>query len=290
MRAGDITASNPTLLPRPLRSISELARASIRSLLPRKAYAMAAHSFDWSCALRALGWTQCLNLWRMRPNHAQSIALQPQPISSLNLSFPFYLREGTSDVDEFIYTVVREAYGKYLPGHKVSYIFDAGANMGDTSAWMLTRFSDARLIAVEPDPDNFAALLRNCEPYGRRFIPVQAGLWPRPARLSLDRSKAKDSIRVLDSADGNCLGVTIHELMEQHNFPRLDIFKCDIEGAELDLFSFDADRWLSATGFIVVETHGPDCLRAVLDSTSSHGFKHRSYRNLHIFERDNWRM
>jgi FkbM family methyltransferase len=154
---------------------------------------------------------------------------------------------------------------------------------------MPTRYPDSRIIAVEPDSENFDSLLKNCTPYGQRFIPVKAAVWPRTAQLSLQSDKAKDAIQVLDTGNGDCLGMTVPELMDKFSFPRLDIFKCDIEGAELDLFSFDSDQWLSRTGFLVVEVHGPECLDAVLNATSRHGFTHCSYRNLHIFARPDWK-
>ncbi|MGB6687384.1 MAG: FkbM family methyltransferase [Terracidiphilus sp.] len=265
-----------------------MARSSIRSIAPRRTYAALSHSLDWSLAFRTLGWRQSRLLWRMRASHAAERTADLFSISSLNLSHPFYIRSGTSDVDEFIYTVVRETYGRHLPPYEAEFVFDAGANMGDTAAWLLTRYPKARLIAVEPDPENFRLLSRNCVPYGERSIPVQAAVWPRPARLSLRSDQAKDAIQVLDTGDGDCLGMTIPELMEKYDFPRLDIFKCDIEGAELELFSFDADQWLSRTGFLVIEVHGPECLNAVLNATSRHGFIHRSFRNLHIFGRHEW--
>lgn len=280
-----LTPSYDSPMDRPLRSFSEVARSSIRSIVPKRAYAALSNSLDWGLALRTLGWRQSRQLWRIRASCAAMHAADSLPISSFNLSHPFYIRPGTSDVNEFIYTVVRETYGKYLPRHEAEFVFDAGANMGDTAAWMLSRYPRARLIAVEPDPDNFSLLSRNCAPYGKRFIPVQAAVWPRRARLSLRGDQAKDAIQVLDTGGGDCLGMTVHELMRKCDFPRLDIFKCDIEGAELDLFSYDADQWLSRTGFLVVETHGPECLNAVLNATSRHGFIHRSFRNLHIFGR-----
>jgi FkbM family methyltransferase len=273
---------------KPLRSFSEKVRFSIRSIAPRGVYRALSHFLDWGLAFQALGWKQSRLLRRIRASSVAQNTADLFPISCLNLSHPFYVRSGTSDVDEFIYTVVRETYGKYLPRFEAEFVVDAGANMGDTAAWMLTRYPRARVVAVEPDPENFDLLSRNCVPYGERSIPVQAAVWPRPARLSLRSDRAKDAIQVLDAGDGDCLGVTIPELMEKYDFPRLDIFKCDIEGAELELFSFDADPWLSRTGFLVIEVHGPECLTAVLNATSRHGFTHRSFRNLHIFGRSEW--
>jgi len=267
-----------------VKSLPEMMRSLMRSIVPWKAYVAVSSFLDWTCALRKLGWKQSRRLWQVDRCRSSALATDLLAISAPNLLGPFFLRPGTSDVNEFVYTIVRETYGRHLPRGEVKFILDAGANMGDTAAWLLTRYSEARLIAVEPDPENFASLVRNCMPYGKRSIPVQAAVWPRSVRLSLSEDVSKDAIQVQEANKGDCIGMTVQELMEQYYFPRLDIFKCDIEGAEKALFSGDPDPWLSRTKFLVVETHGAECLSTVLGATSRHGFTHREFRNLHIFE------
>src|SRR6266576_607241 len=43
----------------------------------------------------------------------------------------------------------------------VRTIVDLGANVGYASRWLLRKFPQARLVAVEPSPDNAAILHRN---------------------------------------------------------------------------------------------------------------------------------
>jgi FkbM family methyltransferase len=262
-----------------------MVRSFTRSVVPRKIYILLSSSLDWSCALWRLGWKQSHKLWKINRHIGSGHKTGVMAITPPNLLGPFFLRPGTSDVNEFVYTIVRETYGRHLPNGEVKFILDAGANMGDTAAWLLTRYPGARLIAVEPDPENFVSLLLNSEPYGERLIPVQAAVWPKSARLSFRSNTAKDAVQVEDTGSGDCLGVTIPELMTRYDFPRLDIFKCDIEGGEKGLFSLDADQWLLRSNFVVVEVHSAECLSAVLQATSRHQFTHREFRNLHIFER-----
>jgi FkbM family methyltransferase len=270
----------------PIRSSSELARRLVRSFTPRRAYLSLSSAFDWSRAIQKLGWRQSRRLWRIHPRHNRTDAGIWLRMTSPNLLYPLYLRPGSTDVDEFLYTVVRESYGRYLPKGEVSFIMDAGANIGDTAAWLLTRFPQAKLIAVEPDLENFTILQRNCAPYRERSLPERAAVWPCATRLSLNGNQAKDAVEVREAIDGECLGMTVASLMAKHGFPRLDILKCDIEGAERHLFSQNADEWLANTSFIVVETHGTECLDAVLYATAPYGFIHSEFRNLHIFELD----
>ena len=259
----------------PVRSLSERARQLTRAFLPHGAYGLLASSLDWGCAVRKLGWRQSRRLWRAHPDHASDRSGDWVRVEPTNLSYPFYVRSATTDVDEFLYTVARESYGRYLPGGEVSFILDAGANNGDSAAWLLTRFARAQLIAVEPDRENFSILKRNCEPYGARVALEHCAVWFKPARLSLKGNERNDAIEVFETADGECRGVTVPWLMSKYGFPRLDIFKCDIEGTERQLFSQGADEWLSKTGFVVIEVHGSECLKAVVEATRRYGFTHR---------------
>jgi len=270
---------------RPVRSPFQIARQVAQSVVPRKSYTLLANAINWSYAVRRLGLKQSLRLWHMRLPDMSYREKALVEVTAPNLAYPLYVRPGTSDVRGVLYTVARETYAEYLPKGEVKYILDAGANLGDTAAWFLTRFPEAQVVAVEPDPENFAILRRNAAPYGNRLHPVLAAVWPESAQLSLQGDGVKDAVEVVASTTGDCAGLTIPQLMEQFGIPRLDILKIDIESAELALFSIDSDPWLSRTQFIVIEIHGPECQKAVVDATSRHGFTHRIFRDLHIFER-----
>ena len=61
-------------------------------------------------------------------------------------------------------------------------------------------------------------------------------VWPRPVQLSLNEDGSKDAIKVQENGNGDCTGITVHELMEQYYFPHLDIFKCDIVQAHFIIY------------------------------------------------------
>jgi FkbM family methyltransferase len=204
---------------------------------------------------------------------------------SSNLQSTFWIRQGTSDAIEAFYTIVRQSYGKHLPSEPPQFILDAGANIGTTSVWFLSRYPNARLVAVEPDSSNFELLQKNCASFDHRASLVQAAVWPTPANFSLKRNGDHNAIQVAKSHNGGCPGVTVPMLLKRFGFPRLDVFKCDIEGAELELFSVGSDEWMRHTRFIVIETHGDACLDAVLEATTRHGFTYQRYRDLRMFAR-----
>jgi FkbM family methyltransferase len=255
---------------------------------PPGLYGLVGRGIDFAYAIPLLGLRTSIQLIRSLPSKSRSQEIRQEQLlcfKSANLQHKFYIRRGTSDVIETFYTIVRQAYGEYLPSKPPQFILDAGSNIGTTSAWFLSQFPDSILVAVEPDSSNFSLLQKNCAPFGSRVSLVQGAIWPKPANFSLRKGSDHNAVQVLESLDGGRPGVTISALMQRFGFPRIDLFKCDIEGAERELFSVDSDQWLGQTRFIVVETHGSDCLDAVLDATSRHGFTYQRFRDLRIFNR-----
>ena len=71
------------------------------------------------------------------------------------LSHPIVIRPATSDVLSVINNCIREEYGQFKETKVPKLIIDAGAYIGDTSAYFLSRFPSARVIALEPNPESF---------------------------------------------------------------------------------------------------------------------------------------
>jgi FkbM family methyltransferase len=270
------------------RSLSQGIRDLAIKAVPSGLYGLVGRGIDFACALPLLGIRTTIKLICSLPPKSKSQETREEQLlcfRSANLQHTFCIRQGTSDSIEAFYTIVRQTYGRYLPSEPPQFILDAGANIGTTAAWFLSRFPASKLVAVEPDSSNFALLQRNCDPFESRVSLVRAALWPTPANFSLRKGCDYNAIQVAESPDGECPGVTISMLMRQFGFPRIDLFKCDIEGAERELFSAGSDQWLPQTRFIAVETHGADCLDAVLEATSRHGFYYQRFRDLRIFAR-----
>jgi hypothetical protein len=143
------------------RSLSERARQLTRTLLPRSTYAILWSALNWMHAVNKLGWRQSCRLWRAHPEHLHTDRSSCVVLEAPNLQYPFRVRPATTDASEFLYTIARETYGRYLPDSDAEFILDVGANIGDTAAWFLTRYQRSRLIAVEPDSENFELLNLN---------------------------------------------------------------------------------------------------------------------------------
>jgi len=146
-------------------------------------------------------------------------------------------------------------------------IVDLGANAGYASVFFALRYPSARVIAVEPVPENAKLARRNVSRLGRVDV-VEAAAWPRPARLRLvDPGKGFWGMRVSEDASGEIAAVTIPDLLNRAGADRIDILKVDIEGAEAELFS-ENTAWLERVDLLVLELHErfvPGC-RAALDA------------------------
>jgi FkbM family methyltransferase len=145
-------------------------------------------------------------------------------------------------------------------------IVDLGANAGYASVFFALRYPSARVIAVEPVPENAKLARKNVSRLGRVDV-VEAAAWPRPARLGLvDPGKGYWGMRVSEDASGEIAAVTIPDLLDRAGADRIDILKIDIEGAEAQLFS-ENTAWLGRVDMLVLELHDrfvPGC-RAALD-------------------------
>ena len=147
------------------------------------------------------------------------------------------------------------------------WILDLGANVGYSSAYFLSCFPDASVIAVEPDPENYSLCRRNLAPYGKRARVVLGAAWSCRARLALRRGSSRVggewASQVSPAGDGEASveAYDIPRLLEMTGGRRFDILKADIERSELELFGHNAEHWLDAVGNLCIELHGADCAK-----------------------------
>jgi FkbM family methyltransferase len=172
------------------------------------------------------------------------------------------LRAGTTDAQVAWYTL---ALGALLPPPSIPpprRIVDLGANIGVVSALLATRFPQASILAVEPDPANAASWRRNVAPWAARCELLEAAAWdrPGPVRLALKRG-AEDAAHVSESGT-EVPTVTLEKLVERSG--GIDYLKVNVEGAERELLA--SSGW-ERVGAVKIEVHAPlapeDCRRAL---------------------------
>jgi FkbM family methyltransferase len=173
-----------------------------------------------------------------------------------------------------------------------SFIIDAGANVGMSTLRFKQQYPSATIIAIEPEPANCALLERNCGSLPGVHI-VKAAVWASQARLSFAAPDSESwSFSVVpaeqpESKPQLVTAVTIEELLNKYGFPRIDLLKLDVEGAEIELFGPGCERWLSRVNILVFELHDRfrlGCSRAVYTALTKFSF-HQEIRGENIFIR-----
>lgn len=224
----------------------------------------------YSTARRNLGLLAFLHFeYQKRVNHAA-----PFNLISKKLDFTVRARPQTSDIFAFYQILVFDEYRCVSELRSPKLIVDLGANVGYSSAYFLSKFKNCSVIAVEPDPANFAELQKNVAPYGDRVTTIQAAVWPRRERLDLDHAGQGEEwgVRVKPSADGAVETVTVPELLSLSGQHRISLLKIDIEGAEIELFKSGTEEWLEKVDNIVIELHGEDAEEAFLNKIDKSRF------------------
>lgn len=191
--------------------------------------------------------------------------LEPTPfiLRSKYAAHPLRCRPRSSDIDVFRQIFIDREYSCLDDLKNVSTIVDCGAYAGFSGAYFLTRFPSSTVIAIEPDPDNFAAMVANLTPYGSRLRTIQAAVWSSSSsKLVISSEPYRDgrewARQVRESSTGEGMpvrAITIQEIIKKYNIDRISILKVDIEGSEARMFSHECEVWLDKVDTIVIELH-----------------------------------
>jgi FkbM family methyltransferase len=194
-----------------------------------------------------------------------------------NLDHPIFLRTGTPDGPTVINTVVREEYGAFSPPTPPGFMIDAGAYIGDSSAYFASKYPSLAIVALEPQFDNHALARRNLAPYGPRIDLRREALASTPGTALI--TGLHDGARL--GRDGVPVEATsVPNILRQAGRDRIDILKMDIEGAERDVLGDSADAWLDKVGLLIVEPHGAEVEALLMATLRRNGFAARRYRSL----------
>lgn len=224
--------------------------------------------------IRSVGW-QGTSAWVASEAKA-ALGIRAPPtltIKPRQAQHPVVARlRGSSDMNVFSQIFAWDEYACLRSVSSPRWILDLGANVGYSSAYFLSCFPTASVIAVEPDPDNCKLCRRNLAPYGKRARVVHGAVWSTRSRLALSRGTFGDgrewATQVTAGADREGLveGYAIPSFLEMTGGERIDILKVDIERSELDLFGNHSSSWLRAIGNICIELHGADCEKVFFEA------------------------
>jgi FkbM family methyltransferase len=207
-----------------------------------------------------------------------------------DVRYPFFLRIQTSDARVCHEVMLQKEYelaGSFEP----RTIVDVGANCGMTSVFFANQYPAARIWALEPEPSNYSALVRNARPYPN-IVPILAALWSEDGEVEIFSPWPKFTkwgkwgfhVR---SGKG-CRALTLRSLMSEIGIDSIDMLKVDVEGAEIEIF--DSCNWIDKVKVLAIELHDrqrPGCSAAVEAVLGSrHKTQHREVSFYQIHEPD----
>jgi FkbM family methyltransferase len=198
--------------------------------------------------------------WRIiRGLDSRGLLKGTRRMQPLGWAHPVELRMRTSDASVFQGIVVGNIFGSADSLDDVKTVIDLGANVGVSSAFFLSRWPSARLVAVEPDPGTYEVLRSNLSLYEAQC--VQGAAWSRHTALALSRAfgDGREWATVALEGAGEVRAYTMDELISMVGV--VDFLKINIEGGEKAIFDGDTS-WVARVRNICIELHGPDCERA----------------------------
>ncbi|HLF75970.1 MAG TPA: FkbM family methyltransferase [Dehalococcoidia bacterium] len=193
------------------------------------------------------------------PGGPKKIRLHPN-----SLGKDIQIRPGTSDIWNYQQIFDQDEYNLPFP-EEPKVIVDAGAYVGFASIYFASRYPKARIIALEPDDDNYALLQENVRNYAN-VSPLKAALWGDSVALDVvDGGNKQWGLQTrpasMQPAKSRVAALTVDELMRNYSLDRIDILKIDIEGSEREVFAHP-EAWIDGVQSMVVELHdrfAPGC-------------------------------
>lgn len=186
---------------------------------------------------------------------------------------PVWLRPSASDARNLVEVLALYELPLPLPDQSVRTVLDLGAAFGAASAVFAARFPNARILSVEPAPDNVEVLRRNARRSGRAWqtVPVAVGVaagvapfhhsrWSTSGSLVplVGLTRQNDPTRAEHRTARPPLEVPVvpvDQVLADHGLARVDVCKVDIEGAEDELVAGAAGDWLDRVTVLLVEVH-----------------------------------
>ena len=210
------------------------------------------------------------------------------PVVSLNLKSskaPFFVRRRTSDLPTLNELMIAGEYADTISALRPNTIvLDLGANIG-LSARLWCDAGAKKVIAIEPSSANCAVARMNIgEEHLKsgRVVLIEAAVGPESGTLWLDDDTQEGAWALKTHKDGGANRRQVRQMSVPEILTAagvvpgepIHLLKCDIEGAEADLFSHASTRhWLGSVEHLVIETHTPYMPDHLVRDLSSHGIE-----------------
>jgi FkbM family methyltransferase len=205
------------------------------------------------------------------------------------LPYPLYLRSGSTDFRNFMQIFQNGEYNFPMP-FKLRTILDLGAYVGFAAVFLALRFPDAEIVCVEPSASNFRLLTLNTGAYPNIRC-INAGVWGESSPLEFSRYTPGDWGMHLTAApaDGDSIpGLSLPAILERIKWSTVDFLKCDIEGAEREVFGKARSLITTSVNCCAIELHeqaAPGATAAVAACFSNAAFDYTTSGEYHVYMR-----
>ncbi|WP_250285172.1 FkbM family methyltransferase [Frankia sp. CiP1_Cm_nod2] len=186
-----------------------------------------------------------------------------------------HLRAGLSDLfvlrEVFVYGIYEFPYEE--AGGEVRTVLDLGSNMGASPLYFSLRFPNARVVCVEPVPENAEELRVNAAANGFDWVVEQAAVAGQPGEVRLFPSgwwasssttqsvaEARTAFRHRPERDLALpplavRAVTVDQLLDAAGWESADLLKVDVEGAEEQILLDGRPDWLRRVRVLALDIH-----------------------------------
>lgn len=191
---------------------------------------------------------------------------------------PIWLRYQSSDSPVLRQVLIEEEYACLDELADPLLILDCGANVGYSSIYFLDKYPNAHVIAVEPDAENFKICQKNLQAYGDRVSLIHSAIWSHETGLVVcqygNGHEWETQVKECQADQVPDLQATdIHNLLKTSGFPKIDLLKMDVEGAETIIFSQNYETWIDKVKNIVVELHEAQAETALFTALSDYEYQ-----------------
>jgi FkbM family methyltransferase len=226
---------------------------------------------------QTIGWKAAVDLHLYDVLKANKMATDPVISLQLgNASFPVHMRTGRSSDRDVLQEVFITRQYDTIELLDPKMILDLGAYVGYTSVRFLSKYPKVRVLAVEPDPENFHLCCQNLASFHDRAICVLGAVWLERTRLRLCRGAFRDgrewTTQVERGASPDVEAYDVPSLIEACGVNEIDLVKIDIEGAESELFGRSVDGWLPRVRNLCIELHNADCERVFFQALAGYRY------------------
>lgn len=134
----------------------------------------------------------------------------------------------------------------------VSNVLDIGANIGAFSLSVSRKFPDCLITSVEPEPDNFSLLKKNCGDIPNITL-LNKAVWSHSNGVNIVPNYGETAVNDVENSI-SVESISFNDLLK--SFSNIDVLKIDVEGAEIDIILNADPESLKKIQFITGEFHG----------------------------------